>query len=47
MLTLKYLYTGEKNKICAPRKYDGKVDCNNLKDLTFIKRTKPGVIAFL
>jgi hypothetical protein len=40
---LKYLYTGEKNKIGAPRKYDGKVDCNNLKNLTFIKEIKPGV----
>ena len=34
---LNYLYTGEINKIGAPRKYDGKVDCNNLKNLTFIK----------
>ncbi len=25
------------------RKYDGKVDCNNLKKLTFIKEVKPGV----
>ncbi|TAE46557.1 MAG: transposase [Oscillatoriales cyanobacterium] len=40
---LKYLYTGKKNKIGAPRKYDGKVDCNNLKNLTFIKEIKPGV----
>lgn len=40
---LNYLYTGERNKIGAPRKYDGKVDCNNLKDLTFIKEVKPGV----
>ena len=40
---LKYLYTGEKNKIGAPRKYDGKVDCNKLKNLTFIKEVKPGV----
>jgi hypothetical protein len=40
---LKYLYTGEKNKIGAPRKYDGKVECNKLKNLTFIKEVKPGV----
>ncbi|MEG5159652.1 transposase [Microcoleus sp. AT3-A2] len=40
---LKYLYTGEKNKICAPRKYDGKVECNKLKNLTFIKEFQPGV----
>lgn len=40
---LKYLYTGEKNPRGAPRKYDGKVDCNKLKDLTFIKEVKPGV----
>jgi len=29
---LNYLYTGERNKISVPRKYDGKVDCNNLKN---------------
>ncbi|MEG4816430.1 transposase [Microcoleus sp. K5-D4] len=40
---LNYIYTGEKNKIGAPRKYDGKVDCNKLKNLTFIKEIKPGV----
>ncbi|MGB7894326.1 MAG: transposase [Microcoleus sp.] len=40
---LKYLYTGEKNKIGAPRKYDGKVECNKLKNLTFIKEFQPGV----
>jgi len=40
---LNYIYTGEKNKRGAPRKYDGKVDCNNLKKLTFIKEVKPGV----
>ncbi|MEG4091127.1 hypothetical protein [Microcoleus sp. Pol12B4] len=38
-----YIYTGERNKRGAPRKYDGKVDCNNLKKLTFIKKVKPGV----
>jgi len=32
---LNYIYTGEKNKRGAPRKYDGKVDCNNLKKLRF------------
>ena len=40
---LNYLYTGEKNKIRASRKYDGKVDGNNLKNLTFIKEVKPGI----
>jgi hypothetical protein len=40
---LNYIYTGERNKRGAPRKYDGKVDCNNLKKLTFIKELKPGV----
>jgi hypothetical protein len=37
---LNYLYAGEKNKLGAPRKYDGKVDCNNLNNLTFIKEIK-------
>jgi hypothetical protein len=40
---LNYLYTGARNKFGAPRKYDGKVDCNNLKNLTFVKEIKPGV----
>jgi len=40
---LNYIYTGERNKRGAPRKYDGKVDCNNLIKLTFIKEVKPGV----
>ena len=40
---LNYIYTGDRNKRGAPRKYDGKVDCNNLKKLTFIKEVKPGV----
>ena len=40
---LNYIYTGERNKRGAPRKYDGKVDCNNLKYLTFIKEVRPGV----
>ena len=40
---LNYLYAGEKNQFGAPRKYDGKVDCNNLNNLTFIKEIKPGV----
>ncbi|MEG4229105.1 transposase [Microcoleus sp. N9_B2] len=40
---LNYIYTGERNKRGAPRRYDGKVDCNNLKNLTFIKEIQPGV----
>jgi len=40
---LNYIYTGERNQRGAPRKYDGKVDCNNLKKLTFVKEVKPGV----
>jgi len=40
---LNYLYTGERNKLGAPRKYDGKVDCNNLRNAIFIKEVKPGV----
>ncbi|MEG4208315.1 transposase [Microcoleus sp. Pol7_A1] len=40
---LNYLYTGERNKIGAPRKYDGKVDCNKLNNLTYIKEIQPGV----
>ena len=40
---LNYLYAAEKNKFGAPRKYDGKVDCNNLNNLTFVKEIKPGV----
>ena len=31
---LNYLYTGEQKKLDVPRKYDGKIDCNNLKNLT-------------
>jgi hypothetical protein len=31
---LNYLYTGEQKKLGAPRKYDGKVDWNNLRNLT-------------
>jgi len=38
---LNYLYTGEKNQRGAPRKYDGKVDCNNLKILTFVNKLRP------
>ncbi|MEG4867198.1 hypothetical protein QUA97_28015, partial [Microcoleus sp. CZ3-B2] len=38
---LNYLYTGEKNPRGTPRKYDGKVDCNNLKNLTFVKKLRP------
>jgi hypothetical protein len=40
---LRYLYTGEQNKLGAPRKYDGKVDCNDLSRLNFVKYIKPGV----
>ena len=40
---LNYIYTGEKNQRGARRKYDGKVDCNNLKKLTFVKEVQPGV----
>ena len=40
---LNYLYKGEKNQRGAPRKYDGKVDCNNLKNLTFVKKLRPEV----
>lgn len=40
---LNYLYTGEQKKLGAPRKYDGKVDCNNLRNLTLVKQIKPGV----
>ena len=40
---LRYLYTGEQKKLGAPRKYDGKVDCNNLRHLTLVKQIKPGV----
>ena len=40
---LRYLYTGEQNKLGSPRKYDGKVDCNDLSPLNFVKYIKPGV----
>ena len=40
---LNYLYAGEKNQFGAPRKYDGKVECNNLNNPTFIKEIKPGI----
>jgi hypothetical protein len=40
---LNYLYIGEQKKLGAPRKYDGKVDCNNLRNLTLVKQIKPGV----
>ncbi|MEG4911641.1 transposase [Microcoleus sp. B7-D4] len=40
---LRYLYTGEQNKLGAPRKYDGKVDCQYLSRLKFVKQIKPGV----
>ncbi|MEG4107354.1 hypothetical protein [Microcoleus sp. S13_C5] len=40
---LRYFYTGEQNKVGAPRKYDGKVDCHDLSRLNFVKDLKPGV----
>jgi hypothetical protein len=40
---LRYLYTGEQNKLGVPRKYDGKVDCQDLSRLKFVKQIKPGV----
>jgi hypothetical protein len=40
---LRYLYTGEQKKLGAPRKYDGKFDCQDLSRLNFVKEIKPGV----
>jgi hypothetical protein len=40
---LRYFYTGEQKKLGVPRKYDGKVDCNDLSRLKFVKDIKPGV----
>jgi len=40
---LRYLYTGEQKKLGAPRKYDGKVDLNDLSRFTFVKEIEPGV----
>ena len=40
---LRYLYTGEQNKLGAPRKYDGKVDWQDLSRLKFVKQIKLGV----
>jgi len=40
---LRYLYTGEQKKLGAPRKYDGKVDCQDVSRLNFVKYIKPGV----
>ena len=34
---LRYLYTGEQNKLGNPRKYDGKFDSNDLIRLKFVK----------
>ena len=34
---LRYLYTGEQKKLGAPRKYDGKFDCQDLSPLNFVK----------
>jgi hypothetical protein len=40
---LRSLYTGEQKKLGVPRKYDGKVDCQDLSRLNFFKYIKPGV----
>ena len=40
---LRYLYTGEQNKLGNPRKYDGKFDSNDLIRLKFVKNWKQGV----
>jgi hypothetical protein len=40
---LHYLYTGEQKKLGSPRKYDGKVDFQDLSRLNFVKYIKPGV----
>ncbi len=40
---LRYLYTGEQNKLGTPRKYDGKVDCQYLSRLKSVKQIKPRV----
>jgi hypothetical protein len=40
---LRYLYTGEQKKRGAPRKYDGKFNCQDLSRLNFVKEIKPGV----
>jgi hypothetical protein len=40
---LRYLYTGEQNKLGSPRKYDGKFDSNYLSRFKFVKNLKPGV----
>ena len=34
---LRYLYTGEQKKLGAPRKYDGKFNCQDLRRLNFVK----------
>jgi hypothetical protein len=39
---LHYLYIGEQKKLGAPRKYDAKFDCQDLRRLNFVKETKPG-----
>jgi hypothetical protein len=40
---LPYLYTGKQKKLGSPRPYDGKVDCNDLGRLNFVKYIKQGV----
>ena len=40
---LRYLYTGEQNRLVAPPKYDGKFDSNDLSRLKFVKNLNPGV----
>ncbi|WP_083580161.1 MULTISPECIES: transposase [Planktothrix] len=43
---LRYLYTGEQKKRGAPRKYDGKVDLNDLSRLTFVNQIEPQIFLY-
>ncbi|MEG4520466.1 MULTISPECIES: hypothetical protein [unclassified Microcoleus] len=42
-VNLRYLYTGEQKKLGVPRKYDGKVECQDMSRLNIFKYIKPGV----
>ena len=44
---LRYLYTGEQKKLGTPRKYDGKVDCNDLSRLNAVAQSRVPVEFYL
>ena len=40
---MRYLYTGEQKRFGAKRKYDGKVNLTDLKNLIFVKEVAPNI----